>query len=206
MGNFNGGNRGGGFGGGDRRGGFRGSNGRDREITMHKAVCDECKNNCEVPFRPSGDKPIYCSDCFSSKRETEDRGSNRDFRDRGPRKEFSPRPMQNSFAKPQAMGPGQDDTKRKLSEINMKLDRVVLALEKLVLSKGGTVEKPRETSHIVKPTLIITPKVEAKKVQSLNTIVKKAMETKKAPAKKVIVKKVETKKAPAKKVVAKKKK
>lgn len=35
---------------------------------MHAAVCDECGADCEVPFRPSGDKPIYCSDCFSQKR------------------------------------------------------------------------------------------------------------------------------------------
>ena len=31
---------------------------------MHKAICDECGKSCEVPFRPRGDKPIYCSDCF----------------------------------------------------------------------------------------------------------------------------------------------
>ena len=34
---------------------------------MHDAVCDECGRNCQVPFRPSGDKPIYCSDCFEKK-------------------------------------------------------------------------------------------------------------------------------------------
>jgi len=32
--------------------------------TMHPAVCDSCGNDCEVPFKPTGDKPIYCSDCF----------------------------------------------------------------------------------------------------------------------------------------------
>lgn len=35
---------------------------------MFEAVCDECRNNCKVPFRPSGDKPIYCSNCFGSKK------------------------------------------------------------------------------------------------------------------------------------------
>ncbi len=35
--------------------------------TMHKAVCDECKKDCEVPFKPTSSKPIYCSDCFKKK-------------------------------------------------------------------------------------------------------------------------------------------
>ncbi len=45
----------------DRRGGFRGDQGpRD----MHTAVCADCKNECEVPFKPSEDRPVYCRDCF----------------------------------------------------------------------------------------------------------------------------------------------
>jgi CxxC-x17-CxxC domain-containing protein len=31
---------------------------------MHKAVCSECGKECEIPFKPMNDKPIYCSDCF----------------------------------------------------------------------------------------------------------------------------------------------
>jgi CxxC-x17-CxxC domain-containing protein len=31
---------------------------------MHKATCADCGNTCEVPFRPTGDKPIYCQSCF----------------------------------------------------------------------------------------------------------------------------------------------
>ncbi len=63
------------FGRSDRRG-AHGSNrrdsgrgfGRSREpLTMHKAICDECKQNCEVPFKPTSSKPIYCSDCFKKK-------------------------------------------------------------------------------------------------------------------------------------------
>jgi len=34
---------------------------------MHDAVCDNCGKNCQIPFRPSGDKPVYCSDCFEKK-------------------------------------------------------------------------------------------------------------------------------------------
>ncbi len=40
--------------------------GRPRE--MHKATCAECKQECDVPFKPSGDRPVYCRDCFSKRR------------------------------------------------------------------------------------------------------------------------------------------
>ena len=32
---------------------------------MHPATCAECGKETQVPFRPSGDRPVYCSDCFS---------------------------------------------------------------------------------------------------------------------------------------------
>lgn len=35
------------------------------EKRMHKAICDKCGKECEVPFRPTGDKPVYCSECFN---------------------------------------------------------------------------------------------------------------------------------------------
>lgn len=34
------------------------------EKRLYEAVCDTCGNNCEVPFRPTGEKPIYCRQCF----------------------------------------------------------------------------------------------------------------------------------------------
>jgi CxxC-x17-CxxC domain-containing protein len=49
----------------DERGHGKRDFGRDSERPgMHKAICDECGNACEVPFRPTGDKPIYCRNCF----------------------------------------------------------------------------------------------------------------------------------------------
>jgi len=53
--------------GGRSGGGFRGGGGfgRDRRpVEMHDVICDKCKKECQVPFRPSGDKPVLCSDCF----------------------------------------------------------------------------------------------------------------------------------------------
>jgi CxxC-x17-CxxC domain-containing protein len=41
-----------------------------RSSRMYDAVCDNCGKNCEVPFQPSSDKPIYCKECFGNKRTT----------------------------------------------------------------------------------------------------------------------------------------
>ena len=35
---------------------------------MHPVVCAECGKNTTVPFQPRGDRPAYCSDCFSKQR------------------------------------------------------------------------------------------------------------------------------------------
>ena len=39
---------------------------RDRE--MHKATCADCGNECEVPFKPKEDRPVYCRECFQKHR------------------------------------------------------------------------------------------------------------------------------------------
>jgi CxxC-x17-CxxC domain-containing protein len=31
---------------------------------MFPATCAECGKSTEVPFQPSGDRPVYCSDCY----------------------------------------------------------------------------------------------------------------------------------------------
>ena len=57
---------GGGFGGGSygSGGGFS-SGGGDGRREMHDAVCAECGKDTQVPFAPSGARPVYCRDCFS---------------------------------------------------------------------------------------------------------------------------------------------
>ncbi len=80
MGNFNQGGRksGGNFGGGKSFGG--GGNrfgGRDGgRPTMNKATCSDCGASCEVPFKPTGDRPVYCNSCFTVKKSGEGRPNN----------------------------------------------------------------------------------------------------------------------------------
>ncbi|MCJ7506370.1 DNA-directed RNA polymerase [Candidatus Bathyarchaeota archaeon] len=35
---------------------------------MHKATCSDCKQECEVPFKPTEGKPVYCRDCYQKHR------------------------------------------------------------------------------------------------------------------------------------------
>lgn len=114
---------------GDR--GDRGG-GRDAGDTghqMYETTCNECGNRAEVPFRPTGSKPILCRDCFRKD-------------DRAPRGRFdragrggSGRPK---FAdkRPFDRGPKRDDmVGKRLSEINKKLD--VIMEEILELKEGN---------------------------------------------------------------------
>ena len=48
----------------EARRGERGSGGDGGFRQMHPAVCAECGKDTEVPFRPTGDRPVYCWDCF----------------------------------------------------------------------------------------------------------------------------------------------
>ncbi len=201
MGNFQGGDRrgGGGFRGGNSRGGrpnfqkksFGGGGFRDREVVMHKAVCSECGKNCEVPFRPTGDKPVYCSDCFSSKREDGgERAPRRDFESREPRREYSSdRPSStSSFSKPtSAPAFAQDDTKKQLREIGMKLDRLITVMERLSQAKESAPVAKAIPAVIMAPKMT-APKIEVKKILAVKTVAKKVVVAK-TPAKKVVVKK-----------------
>jgi CxxC-x17-CxxC domain-containing protein len=53
-----------GYGGSGGDGGYR----ERRSREMFDAVCAECGKTAQVPFRPSGMKPVYCSDCFQNRR------------------------------------------------------------------------------------------------------------------------------------------
>lgn len=100
-------NRSGSRGGNFRRDDFRSGDRGDRQ--MFDAVCSNCGKRCQVPFRPTGDKPVYCSDCFEKM---------------GPRRSDSPRPERSNFR-----DSGFDQNKNQLDALNAKIDRVLKLLE-----------------------------------------------------------------------------
>ncbi len=73
----------------------------DREpVEMHQAVCDKCGRECEVPFKPTSGKPLFCNDCFKKKN--------------------------GSFDKPSGK---PDSSAESLASIHKKLDKILEALE-----------------------------------------------------------------------------
>lgn len=40
------------------------SYGAPREREMHTVLCAACGSEAQVPFKPRGDRPVYCRNCF----------------------------------------------------------------------------------------------------------------------------------------------
>jgi len=81
--------------------------------TMHKVICDKCGQSCEVPFKPTEGKPVYCSDCFrkdDAPRQESRFGSRREFRP----KHGSSESRQES-----------DKLAAEFQQINAKLDKIL---------------------------------------------------------------------------------
>jgi len=166
MGNFRqdggkrfGGGRGGGFGRRDSgRGGF-GGGGRDRgPVTMHQAICDQCKKPCEVPFKPTSGKPVYCNDCFGSMRE----GGNNRGGDRFPQKNYDSyrAPIKPGFGSD--IGKGNDyELKKQLEMLNAKMDRLIKAAEIMANIKSLAVKE--KVKEVAKANPVTKVKKSAKK-------------------------------------------
>ncbi len=163
---------------------FQQKNWNDKPKVMHKATCSECGRPCQVPFLPVNGKPVYCADCFDGKRDQTDTRSSggnfgkRDFNDRGDR--FAPRsdsrPSFRSDARPAFTKPAPANNDKQLSEINMKLDRLIGAIEKMsfsaAVSKVETPEKASKKATVEKVSKPTTPKA-AKKAESKKKVVAK---------------------------------
>ncbi|MGE0199447.1 MAG: CxxC-x17-CxxC domain-containing protein [Candidatus Melainabacteria bacterium] len=50
-----------------RRGGGGGDYGRGPR-QLYDAVCASCGVQTQVPFQPTGEKPVYCRECFQSQK------------------------------------------------------------------------------------------------------------------------------------------
>ena len=65
-GGYGGRSGGGGYGGRSGGGGYGGRDDRPRE--MFDAKCADCGNDCQLPFKPKEDRPVYCRECFQNHR------------------------------------------------------------------------------------------------------------------------------------------
>ncbi len=53
----------------DKRKTARAGNSRGfREKKLYSITCADCGQEAQVPFKPSGDRPVYCRDCYQKYR------------------------------------------------------------------------------------------------------------------------------------------
>ncbi len=180
---------------------------------LFSATCSECTKRCDVPFRPSPNKPVYCSACFGMKKsanESRDSGNRNNRFDRGsdrnerPEHTKPPRDQRSPRHDP-TRGRGTDgitELKQQISGLEQKLNKILDLINPPVPSQK--IPTTVKNEKIVEET----PKKKPKKAASKKPAVKKAAKkvakkvtkkaVKKATAKKTAVKKV-TKKKVAKK-------
>lgn len=110
------------FGGRDFGGRSGGSGG---SVEFHSAICDKCGAQCDVPFRPTGNKPIYCRTCFKqnesvSPRSNSYQGSYEPVNPRGgrPNNDFRQEERSNTSGA----------SAQELEKLNKKLDKIMKAL------------------------------------------------------------------------------
>ncbi|MBN9493977.1 zinc-ribbon domain containing protein, partial [bacterium] len=48
-----------------RKGGGEGGGGSRAPREMFSVTCASCGKDAQVPFQPRGDRPVYCSDCYT---------------------------------------------------------------------------------------------------------------------------------------------
>ena len=150
----------GGFG-GAQRGGFRpggrpqfggdkrGFGGPRSESSGERftAVCADCGNTCDVPFRPNGKKPVYCKACFP-KHHADTRGE-RDF-SRGPVPRSFERREPSFVPAPRPAAPDHriDTIIRDIATLSAKVD----ALAQILAARATPAAAPVRASAPTKKT------------------------------------------------------
>lgn len=104
---------------------------------MFSAICDDCGEECEVPFKPSLNKPIFCNSCFS-----EDM----------PRKESRP-----------SSKPSMGSNDGQLDKLGSKLDKIIKLLEQMI-SMQPAKQSNEEIMPTLKTEIVEKPKRSRKKV------------------------------------------
>ncbi len=146
----------------ENRGGYRGSNSdykprrenyNDRgseEREMFPAVCDDCGRRFDLPFKPRGDKPVYCNDCFR-KRGDDMNDRPKKFDDRVVAKHYGSELARQDKGADNNVTANiiQDKILGQLISLNAKFDKLIKALEGGT-SKEDIMEQVEEIVPVVK--------------------------------------------------------
>lgn len=159
------------------RGGDRGERSGGRP-ELFAATCSNCGKGCELPFRPSGDRPVFCRDCFDKK---DDNRSHSSFSRTERPREFRQAPREGSNNQ------STDELKKQLSNLEYKMDRILKMLEGGAKQKESVKEFSKEVAAPKAETVEIKEPLKAK--AKTEVIKKPAAKRGKAAVKKVAKKK-----------------
>lgn len=129
---------------------------RDRE--MFRTTCSNCGNECEVPFKPNGSKPVFCSDCFEKNGGETRRSNDRDYS--APRRSNFERPQsfqKTQYERPQEASRPQQNNDQ-FAALNAKLDRIITLLTPKPVAEKVPVEP---TAQSEEQALIVEKKVKS---------------------------------------------
>ncbi|MEI6532806.1 MAG: CxxC-x17-CxxC domain-containing protein [Candidatus Roizmanbacteria bacterium] len=156
--------------------GFDDRNSDSRE--MFQATCSNCSKNCEVPFKPTGSKPVLCNNCFRKNRNSEDnRFESRSF-DRPERRSFD-RPENRNFDRPRYDKPRFEhngnyqnkpetiDYKEQFISLNTKIDKLTKMVANLSSKDETFIALPVD----LKPAKVKPTKKEIKLEKSKEVII-----------------------------------
>lgn len=96
--------------------------GRGADRPMHRTICSKCAKQCEVPFIPSGSRPVFCSECFQNNRASDPIISDNNYR--------------------QVNRPAQPQYREQFEALNTKLDKILKMLEPKIVPAIISAEIP----------------------------------------------------------------
>ncbi|MCB9248694.1 MAG: hypothetical protein H6613_09185 [Ignavibacteriales bacterium] len=132
--------------------------------SMHQATCSNCGKDCEVPFKPTSGKPIFCSNCFDK---SQNDGPKKYGKERSDRKFKSDDSRKRSFdysnSSADNKGKENDQLKKEIGILNKKVDKILEILSEVLSTNNHSNEFEEEIEE---------PKLE-KKIKKKVTIKKK---------------------------------
>ena len=133
---------------------------RREAVELFDTICSKCGNACQVPFRPNGQKPVYCRGCFGSPSKGLAGRENFVRRD-VPVNSFAPRNDNHEII----------ELKQQIDAMSVKIDRVLRMIE----------ATPRPAASVAAAPLVASPKVAQEVIQK--ELPKKKVAKKKATTK-----------------------
>jgi len=99
---------------------------------MYQVVCSDCGKDSSVPFKPSGDRPVYCKECFAIRK----RKSNT-MHPVEAKPKLQPEPAVKPLEKPKAV-----ETTKKKKAVKKKVAKKKVVKKKVAKKKAKEKKKP----------------------------------------------------------------